>query len=129
MIKAVTKLIGKSPEFHNSDDDGNTILIGVDDADYKFISGFEIIKFSAEDKVLDLKSFLSNNMTSISMAVGEKYIYFISNHYKFIENVKIEDGTLLNESVDTIDVNVLLKSSSIVKFIPFTHMMMMKKKS
>ena len=46
---------------------------------------------------------MSNNMTPISIPVREKGTYFICNHYKLIEYFKIEDGTSLNESVDTID--------------------------
>ena len=42
-----------------ADFDGNNILLGSDDVCYNkcvFISGFEIIKFSAEDKIIDFVS-------------------------------------------------------------------------
>ena len=35
-------------------------------------------------------------MIPYTFAVGEKYTYFLSSHYKFIENDRIEQGTLLN---------------------------------
>ena len=34
------------------------------------------------------------NMTPISIGVAEKYRYFMSKNYKFIETGKIEDETL-----------------------------------
>ena len=36
-------------------------------------------------------------------AIGVKYTYFISGHYEFIENDKIEEGTLLNTINDSLD--------------------------
>ena len=35
--------------------------------------------------------------------MGEKYTFFLSSHYKFIENDKIEEGTLLNATNDSSD--------------------------
>ena len=32
-------------------------------------------------------------MIPYTFAVGENYTYFLSSHYKFIENDKIEEGT------------------------------------
>ena len=81
---------------HISDYDGNTILVGGDDNDYIFISGHEIIKMSTEDKIIDFMSLMRNIMIPTAVAVGEKYKNFISDHYKFNENEKTEDGTLLN---------------------------------
>ena len=42
-------------------------------------------------------------MTSYDFAVGLRYTYFISTHYKITENDKIEEGTLLNSSNDSLD--------------------------
>ena len=39
---------------------------------------------------------MGNNMIPYTFALGEKYTYFLSSHYKFNENDKIEEGTLLN---------------------------------
>ena len=35
--------------------------------------------------------------------MGEKYTYFLSSHYKFIENDKIEAGTFLNATNNSLD--------------------------
>ena len=37
------------------------------------------------------------------MQRGEKYTYFLSSHYKFIENEKIEEGTFLNATNNSLD--------------------------
>ena len=87
----------------NSDYDGDTILIGSNDNEYIFVCGFEIIKSSAEDKFIDFISLMGNNMISKAIAVGEKYKYFISDHYEFLENFKIEEGTLLNSTNDSLE--------------------------
>ena len=39
---------------------------------------------------------MGNNMVPYTFAIGEKYTYFMSTDYKFIENNKIEEGALLN---------------------------------
>ena len=55
---------------------------------------------------MDYKSLMGNNMTPYNFAIGEKYTYFISTHYKYIESDKIEGRTLLiatNDSLDPFD--------------------------
>ena len=49
LIKASKISIGESPELDDFVYDGNMILVGGDDVDYIFFSGFENIKSSAED--------------------------------------------------------------------------------
>ena len=39
---------------------------------------------------------MGNSMTPYAIMVGEKNTYFLYYRYKFIENDKIEEGTLLN---------------------------------
>ena len=39
---------------------------------------------------------MGNNMVTYAIIVGEKNTYFLYHCYKFIENDKIEEGTLLN---------------------------------
>ena len=46
---------------------------------------------------------MGNNMIPYVFAVGSRYTYFISEHYKFIENDKVEEGTLLISSDDILD--------------------------
>ena len=55
-----------------SDYDSNTILFGGDDNEYKFFSGFEIIKLSAEDKIIEFISVMGNNMIPPVIAIGGK---------------------------------------------------------
>ena len=42
-------------------------------------------------------------MIPYTFAVREKNTYFLSSHYKFIQNDKIEEGTLLNATNDSSD--------------------------
>ena len=117
--------IGKSQE--DDFDDGNTIVLEFDNNDYIYISGFEIVKFNIEDKIIDYKSLIGNNMVSFPIAVGGKYIYFLDNSWKFIETNKIEEGSLLNRTNNSIDpfeyhiercgLNSFLKKENIVLFI------------
>ena len=45
-------------------------------------------------------------MCPYAIVIGEKCTYFIDNHYKFIENDKIEEGTLLNATNNNLDPSV-----------------------
>ena len=59
---------------------------------------------------------MDNNMNPTAIAVGVKHTYFLSDQYKFIENNKIVQGTLLNSpnhSVDPYDYHVLKCSENI----------------
>ena len=85
------------------DYDGNTLLLEFEDNEYVYISGLEIFKFKTDDKIIDYISLIGNNMVPYALAVGEKYTYFLYYRYKFIENDKIEEGTLLNGSFDPYD--------------------------
>ena len=47
---------------------------------------------------------MANNMIPYTFAVAEKYSCFISTHYNsFYENDKMEEGTLLNATNDSLD--------------------------
>ena len=76
--------------------DGNTLLLECEDKENVYNSGFEIGKFKVDDKIIDYISLMGSNMCPYAIMVGETYTYFIAHHYKFIENDKIEEGTLLN---------------------------------
>ena len=56
-----------------------------------------------DDKIPNYISLIENNMIPYTFTVGEKYTYFISSHYKLIENDKIEKGLLLILSNDSLD--------------------------
>ena len=68
--------------FENFDFDGITILVRSNDIGYNkcvFFSGFEIIKFSTKDKILDFKSLMGHNLTPTAFAVGEKDTFSLSD--------------------------------------------------
>ena len=90
-------------------DDGNTLLLECENNEYMYISGLEIVKFEIEDKIIDYISLMGNNKIPNPIAIGEKFTYFLYNRWKFLENDKIEEGTLLNRtnfSLDPFDYHV-----------------------
>ena len=52
------------------DFDGNTIIVRIDDNECQLFSGFEIIKLSTEQKIIDSISLMGNNMIPTAIAVG-----------------------------------------------------------
>ena len=62
-----------------------------------------MFEFKTDVKILDYISLMGNNRIPHTFAIGEKYTFSISTHYEFIENNKIEEGTLLNPSSDSLD--------------------------
>ena len=46
---------------------------------------------------------MGNIMIQTAIAIGEKHTFFISEHYNFIGNIKLEEGTLLNSNHDSVD--------------------------
>ena len=94
-------------EFSRSQDrvnfDGYTLLLECENNEYLYISGLEIIKFEIEDKIIDYISLVGNNMIPYPIAVGEKFTNFLYNRWKFLENDKIEEGTLLNRTNNSLD--------------------------
>ena len=78
------------------DFDGNTLLLECEDNEYVYISGLEITKFKIDEKLIDYISLMGNNMTPYAIMIGERSTYFLYYRYNFIQNDKIEEGTLLN---------------------------------
>ena len=83
--------------------DGNTLLLECENNEYIYISGLEISKFKIDDTIIDYISLIGNNMIPYAFMIGERYTYFLYNRYKFIENDKIEEGSLLNSSNNSFD--------------------------
>ena len=71
------------------DFDGNTIWVGSDDNDYKVISGLQFIIFSTEHILIDLISFLRNNMIPAVITVEDKCTFFISDSYNFLKTKEL----------------------------------------
>ena len=53
--------------------------------------------------IVDYISLMRNNMCPYAIMVGEKYIQFIAHHYKFIENDKMNERTLINGTNNNLD--------------------------
>ena len=111
-FEAKNVFIGKSKvcsmtEFSGARDkidfDGNTLLLECEDNEYVYISGSEITKFKTDDKIIYYISPMGNNMIPYAIMIGERYTYFLYYRYKFIENDKIEEGTLLNAANTSLD--------------------------
>ena len=86
VVKPSGKFVGKSRMCRmtemsgacdNSDFDGKTNLVGSDVNGYIFVSGFEIINFRTEDKMIDYISLMRDNLIPTAIAMGEKNISFI----------------------------------------------------
>ena len=88
---------------NDSDFQGNTLLLEVGDRKYVYISGLEITDFRTDDKILDYLSLMGNNMIPYANILGEKYTNFIYHCYKFIENNKTVERTLLNATNTSLD--------------------------
>ena len=87
----------------SSEFDGNTLLVECENNDYVYISGLENTKLKIDDKIIDYISLMGNNMIPHAIMIGERYTYFLYHRYKFIENDKILEGTLLNASRSSLD--------------------------
>ena len=46
---------------------------------------------------------MGNKMIPFAIILGEKYTYFLYHRYKFIENDKIEEGSLINATNNSLD--------------------------
>ena len=88
------------------DFDGISNLVGSDDIvnnEDVVNSGFEIIKFSRDDKIIGFISLMGNNKILTAITFRENYTFFLSDHYKLIENNKIEEGFFLSSTNDSLD--------------------------
>ena len=86
-----------------SEFEGNTLLLECEDNEYVYISGLEISKFNTDDEIIDYISLMGNNMCPYAIMIGEKDTYFLEHRYKLTENDKIEEGTLLNRTDNSLD--------------------------
>ena len=73
------------------------------DNEYVYISGLEIFNFKTDDRIVDYISLMGNNMIPYAIILGENYTYFLYYRHNFIENDKIEEGTLLNATNNSLD--------------------------
>ena len=87
----------------SSDLNGNTLLLKCENNEYVYISGLEITKFKNDDKFIDYIALMGNNMIPHAIMIGERCTNFLYHRYKFIENDKIEENTLLNATNNSLD--------------------------
>ena len=107
---------------HKNDFDGKSLLLECENNEYVYISGLEITKFKTDDKIIDYISLMGNNMIPHDFMIGERYTYFLYHRYKFIENDKIEEGTLLNVTNNSLDpFDYHLEKCSIDSFKKLEH--------
>ena len=99
----------ESAALNRGDYVGNSFILDVANSEcneYFFNSGYEIVRFTTEDKNIDFVSNIGNNMVVHAIAVRRKHRCFLSDHYEFIKNEKTEERILLsssNESVEPYD--------------------------
>ena len=93
----ICRMTEQSGACDRPDFDDNTIFVRSNARYNKYvsISVIEFIKFSTEDKFINFTSLMGNNMIPNAISLGEKYTSFVSEHYKFIENGRIEERSLL----------------------------------
>ena len=109
---------------NSSDFDGITLLLEVEDRKYVYISGLEITEFRTDDKILGYISLMGNNMIPYAIMLAEKYTYSLHHRYIFIENDKIQEGTLLNATNTSLDpYNYHLKKCSVDSFKKLQHLL------
>ena len=78
--RRICKMTKMSGGCDSSNFDGNTISVGGDDMDYMFISGFEIIKFSTEDYIMNFITLLGYDMIPTAIAIGKcKHISYLTS--------------------------------------------------
>ena len=95
----------KSGACNSSDFDGVSISVSSDHIRYNkniFIFGFELIKFTTDDKITELKLLMSSNMIPTALTIG-KNTCVIYDYYKFFENEKIGGGVSINSTKETVD--------------------------
>ena len=77
---------------------------------YTFLSEYEIVRFTTEDKTIDFISNKNFKRVDFVATVGERHTLFLSDHYNYIENEGIEEETLINsinKSFDPYDYDVI----------------------
>ena len=66
-------------------------------------SCYGIVRFTTEKKIIVFISLMDNNVVATVKADGKNCTCFLSNHYKFIENGRIEEGFSLKSTAKSLD--------------------------
>ena len=97
--------------------DGNTLLLECENTEYVYISGLEAFKFKTGDKIIEYISLIGNDMIPYTFAVVEKCTYFLSSQFKFIENDRFEQRTLLNATSNSLNPYDYIMMKNVVKLL------------
>ena len=80
--------------------DENTVLLEITEENgrrrYAYIGGDMICSFLTNGNIYNYISSMGSNLTPYSITKDEENIYFLTPHFKFIENDWIDDRDLLN---------------------------------
>ena len=87
--------------------DGNTILLKISEENnghrYVYIGGDLLCSFLTDDFVYEYTSNMGNNLIPYSIAISMENIYFLTPHFNFIKNIRIDNDKLLNSSENSVD--------------------------
>ena len=82
-----------SGAFDKSVFDGNNILLKISEENdkhrYLYIGGDMISSFLTDDKIYKYISNMGNNLNPYSIAIGRENVYFLTPHFRFVEEEKI----------------------------------------
>ena len=68
-----------------------------------YFSGYDVLKFDRKDRIVDFMSLMANNMIPTLKAICGIDTNFLSDLCKYIENNRIEEATLLNNTANSLD--------------------------
>ena len=76
--------------------DGNTNLLKISEENnrhrYVYIGGNMVCIFLTNDKIYEFISKMGNNLVPYSIAIGTRYIYFLTPHFKIIKRERLIIG-------------------------------------
>ena len=64
---------------------------------------YKISKVNTKDEIVDFISLMGDKMNPTPIAIRKNYTYFLSNHCKNAENDRIEEGTLVNDTPNSLE--------------------------
>ena len=101
------EMIALSGAFDQMVFDGNTILFKVakenNETSYVYFGGDMIGSFLTDDSIYNYDSNMGNDLIPYSMAIGDKNVYFLTPHFKFISKALIDDDNLTKTDEDIDD--------------------------
>ena len=135
-VKPIQVLLGKSEvcdmtimsgALNKSVFDGYTILLdmGEENDKHRFIKigGDMICSFLTDDNIHKYISYMGNNLTPYSIAIGDQIIYILTPHFKLIKRHRIDDNENFVDFFSIIMIQIVaktrLRNCKNIKFIKF----------